>query len=425
MASIKKYAVLLLVVFLVGCMPSPEDVVSLEGDPGQGGAGAGSENIADILTPSEENRLKKNFSLESGAELKGVGPVEYMLKFIQDKLDGVVEEIFEALNEDGGIDALLQYSFILVIVIYGISLTAGLVDSSPYTLVMTIFKIMVVFSLATNYEFFSSFVKDTVEGAGKELTNIISKAFSDGTTELYFLDDVISVVISFKMMKFLYALFLPSTGVGWLYGVIMVAFIWFFVSALLQAVYLLVVSMIIRSVLFALAPIFLCGIMFQSTKKYFDGWVKQVINFTLLPVFLFAFFGFFYGILIFFMQELSATPLGQTPVPVSYATGPKMPGNMVEWFVVVLGAPGQIKYGLDEQMPINLAPILSLLVISYTLRQMTDWAVSLSGHITQQFTSFSISSAAPGNLARQLKQETQRVVSTATKAVSTARDKIG
>lgn len=390
MQKIKRYAVLFILIFLSSCIPSLEETAKVEGGAGQGTGSSSVITIADLLAipPKDvEDRLTKDLPLPGGT-VQPFGPVGYTLKFIEIKLNKVVQDIFTEMNKGGQMKNIILIFFTLYIALYLGSLFLGLIKASSYDIVVTIIKINFILWLATDYSNFSSVVKDVAEGAGNELIKIVSGAFSNGTSDFGFADDVVSTVLSFNMLKLLYALFSPETGAGWLYGVLMVMFIWFFVSALFKAVYILIVSMIVRAVLFGLAPLFLSFAIFKRTKKLFDGWVKQIANFTLMPVILFAFLGFYYSLIQYFLIEFGNTPVGQTPAPVSYSTAFKMPGNMSELFMLIFGVPGKKISGIDGQIPVDLAPLLILVVLGYVMRQMVDWAISLSSTITAAFSSF-------------------------------------
>ncbi len=406
--------ILMILIFfaLSGCALSLSDAVKMEGEAGEGAGGSGSINISELLKipPDPKNRLERHLPLPDGSTQK-FGPVSYIIKYMELKLGTVSKDIYTKLNAGGSVANLLKAVFTLFLVIYVISINLGIVKASSYDVAINLIKFSLISLMSLNWAEFSLIVKDTLELGGKELTNIMATSFSKSTTNFNFADDVVSVVLSMNMMKFLYALFNPTTGSGWMFGIFMVIFIWNFAKALLKALYIFLVSMIIRAVLFGLAPIFLASVMFKATRPLFDGWVKQLVNFTILPVILFTFLGFFYEIITVFIQMLSQTALNSMPIPVSYDTTSKMPGNLFSIFMLIFGTPGNKITGVDGQIPIDLFPVIALAVISYVMLQMTEWAISISGSITQAFSSFTgpaLDPGTPGNtLGTQLSNVTK------------------
>jgi type IV secretion system protein VirB6 len=58
--------------------------------------------------------------------------------------------------------------------------------------------------------------------------------------------------------------------------------------------YTFVLSLVALSVIVILSPLFIPMVLFQHTKGYFDGWVKELITYSLYPVMIFAFLSFMF-----------------------------------------------------------------------------------------------------------------------------------
>ncbi|WP_264686704.1 MULTISPECIES: TrbL/VirB6 family protein [unclassified Wolbachia] len=82
-------------------------------------------------------------------------------------------------------------------------------------------------------------------------------------------------------------------------GQILVALVCIFMAILLMMVilwmcYVFILSLVALSVIVILSPLFIPMVLFQHTKGYFDGWVKELITYSLYPVILFAFLSFMF-----------------------------------------------------------------------------------------------------------------------------------
>ncbi|QKX02073.1 TrbL/VirB6 family protein [Wolbachia endosymbiont of Dirofilaria (Dirofilaria) immitis] len=82
-------------------------------------------------------------------------------------------------------------------------------------------------------------------------------------------------------------------------GQILTALICIFTAVMMMMVilwmcYIFILSLIALSVIITLSPLFIPMVLFQHTKGYFDGWLKELITYSLYPVMLFAFLSFMF-----------------------------------------------------------------------------------------------------------------------------------
>jgi len=56
---------------------------------------------------------------------------------------------------------------------------------------------------------------------------------------------------------------------------------------------LIILSKLAVGILLALGPIFILFLMFDATKSLFEGWLRTLLNFAIIPVFIYAVIGFF------------------------------------------------------------------------------------------------------------------------------------
>ncbi|OCA06962.1 TrbL/VirB6 family protein [Wolbachia endosymbiont of Trichogramma pretiosum] len=82
-------------------------------------------------------------------------------------------------------------------------------------------------------------------------------------------------------------------------GQILVSLVCIFMAILMMMVilwmcYVFILSLVALSVIIILSPLFIPMVLFQHTKGYFDGWLKELITYSLYPVILFAFLSFMF-----------------------------------------------------------------------------------------------------------------------------------
>jgi type IV secretion system protein VirB6 len=82
-------------------------------------------------------------------------------------------------------------------------------------------------------------------------------------------------------------------------GQILIAIVAIFMAVMMMMVilwicYVFILSLIALSVIIILSPLFIPMVLFQHTKGYFDGWIRELITYSLYPVMLFAFLSFMF-----------------------------------------------------------------------------------------------------------------------------------
>ncbi|NUY39235.1 conjugal transfer protein TraH [Wolbachia endosymbiont of Litomosoides brasiliensis] len=97
------------------------------------------------------------------------------------------------------------------------------------------------------------------------------------------------------------ALLIASSVIGIICagGQILAALVAIFMAVMMMMVilwvcYVFILSLIALSIIIALSPLFIPMVLFQHTKGYFDGWLRELITYSLYPVMLFTFLSFMF-----------------------------------------------------------------------------------------------------------------------------------
>jgi len=86
-------------------------------------------------------------------------------------------------------------------------------------------------------------------------------------------------------------------------------------------------GLVLKLLLIALSPLFISFLLFDRTRHLFDGWLNQMVNACLQPIFVFIFFAFFVALLQASINNILATPVCWT-----------------EWMDSIRGTPFAVHY---------------------------------------------------------------------------------
>lgn len=232
----------------------------------------------------------------------GDGILSRITENVRNVLSGLSRGIFRFIVNNSGFRQMLMATLTLYIAVYGILFTFAMVQASLFDFATRCIKIGIVVGLTTSsaWTFFNdivvTFFNDGTDYLIYELSQIavsgISQPIPPGSQPFVVIDSVIHQALSAKMAVTMLAAFFTGPY-GLLFGLLILMSLGTFMRALLVAVWVYLMSLVIKTFLFGIAPIFLICILFNRTRHLFQGWLNQVLNASLQPIFLFAFFAFF------------------------------------------------------------------------------------------------------------------------------------
>ncbi len=246
----------------------------------------------------------------------GQGMVSVIVTNIQNILNNVSQLMFTAITGDTGFIDAVNALLTLYIAVYGILFTFGMVQMTLHDFVMRMIKvgIMVLLLSPAAWTFFNNtvitFFNDGTDDLINEFTNIAVGGVSvpSGTPPFAVLDDAIAKAVSAKMAITLMAIF--ATGpYGVIFGILLLMALGSFMKSALNALWVYLMSLVLKTLLFGIAPLFLCCLLFNRTRHLFDGWLNQIVNASLQPILLFAFFAFFAKLIEASIGNILATPV--------------------------------------------------------------------------------------------------------------------
>lgn len=259
----------------------------------------------------------------------GEGLISTIVQRIKTPLSGLAQSMFEAIAGDGGFQNVVRLASSLYIAIYGILFMFGMVQVTIHDLMIRLIKLGIMNMLISPsaWTYFSlvvvRFFNDGVDSIICEVTSlglagIAPDVTCDPTSEFPYvsaflpLDQALVYVVSAKMVITVLATF--TTGpYGFVIGLILLMSLGSFLKAIFNALWVYIMGLVIRTLMFGIAPIFLVCVMFSRTRHLFDGWLNQVVNASLQPVFLFTFFTFFVILLRSCMEQVLQNPVCWIP----------------------------------------------------------------------------------------------------------------
>lgn len=251
-----------------------------------------------VKTSDQNGVCTNNSAYNPKTVAPGKGIIATVVKDIQTTLKPMTKDMFDGISKDSGFTKAATAAMTLYVIIYAITFMFGMVQLTAFDFLVRLFKISVVASLINGSAFgvFSDiiikFFNDGTDSIITEVSTIAVGGTNLGGKPFDWMDAAILQLTSVKMLVTLMAA--ATTGI---YGLVIIILLtiamYTFVKAMLGAMWIYIMALVLRTLLFGLAPLFLACVMFSRTKPLFDGWLNQVVNSCLQPIFLFTFFAFF------------------------------------------------------------------------------------------------------------------------------------
>ncbi len=245
----------------------------------------------------------------------GQGLITTIIVEIQNILGQVSSALFSTIISDSGFRKALQALATLYIMFYGIMFTFGMVQITLFDFCIRMIKIGIIVLLLSPqaWSFFNNIVVRFFNAGTDAWINQVSAAvlnqpLPNNAPPFYVIDQALTKAVSAKMAVTLMAMFF-TPPYGPIFGLLLALGLGTFVRAILTAAWVYLMSLILKALLFGVAPIFLAFILFVRTRYLFDGWLNQIVNATLQPILLFTFLAFFVVLVNVAIDNIFVTPV--------------------------------------------------------------------------------------------------------------------
>lgn len=304
---------------------------------------------------------------------------------------------------------------VLYVIFSCIGFMFGIVQTSQAELVVRVVKLSIVASLLSpnSWDFFNTYLFNFFVGGMMYVVDSLFALYDDEnfatSKDFSFATPLLDMLFrETTWLKFLGLLF--AGPVGWVYLIFIIVGVIFYLMALIRAVILYLMSFIGLGLLFVVAPIFIPMVLFQDTKNLFDGWIKQLVNFTLQPMLvigaLILFNYWIYAILTkilgfgicwkcTFSIELPTDVIGLPKLIVCLFSFwmPEGFNNEYDIQTQLSLSPDGLSY-LVNALPAILFDAIVFIIFAYGMKEFGNFAVQTAQALSQTMGSTSLMSAA-------------------------------
>ena len=309
----------------------------------------------------------------------------------------------------------------LFIMVYGILFLTGMVQIKLYDFIINLIKIAIIGWMAspTSWVFFNDTVVQFFNDGTTQLINFFTNTVppvgpatpivrntplvgtflstaNAGTTAFMAIDSALGKIISSKMFVILMASTF-SNAYGALMGALIVFSIWLFMESLMTALWVYIMSLVLKALLFGLAPIFIPTILFKRTRHLFDNWLNQIVSASLQPILLFVFFIFFVKLMEGSIDQILGHEVCWTKLPEGWRGSgmdffmwkfAEYKGGLTGW------VPNEKELPLASSFPIPLIQVLTFLIIAELASRFNTVVVKIAMQISQTSVSLARESGA-------------------------------
>lgn len=312
---------------------------------------------------------------------------------------GIGEKLYKNIIKNTGFLGTVRAAIVLFIVIQAILFMGGIVEMRYHDFIIRLVKIGILSALlsssswdyfnGTVVHFFNNGTDDIIKKVTENGLGFTGGGGDSSTQTFTVLDVAIGKIISSKMFAILMSTF--TTGpYGMILGLMLMTSIFVFLKAILTAMWVYVMSLAMKTLLFGLAPIFIACILFSNTRYLFDGWLNQVINASLQPILLFMFLIFFMKLMDSSIDTLMAHDVCWTGMPEGWRGSPF---DFFFWRFAEADPedakkiiPNNKEFNLNEKFPIDVMAILVFLILAEMSGRFTSVIIQISSQIANATT---------------------------------------
>lgn len=171
---------------------------------------------------------------------------------------------------------------VLYFVIYGIAMMRGMIQEPVTDFLMRVIKVVGVTAFALNIGIYNGQIAAFLWNSPDAMATIISGGAYVGDNSVTFLDTVLTNMYRLGQTFWDYSSGMMSVDLGPKLIAILVWCVAVLVTG--YGAFLLALAKTALAVLLALGPIFILLAMFEGTKRFFESWMGQALNFVFVAI---------------------------------------------------------------------------------------------------------------------------------------------
>ncbi len=174
----------------------------------------------------------------------------------------------------------------IYVVLWGWSMMRGVISEPITDGVSRIVRLAVITGIALNLGRYNGYLADMLWNSPDALAGYIASGYSNTTTNMQFLDSLMSQIYDLgdvywqKAFAGMGTIGIPNIGL-----IIIAILIW--AAGLLATAYgafLLALSKMALAIILAVGPLFVLMTIFEPTRRFFDSWIGQALNYVFLAM---------------------------------------------------------------------------------------------------------------------------------------------
>ena len=238
----------------------------------------------------EDNSGHLHVVLKRGFDQVVSPPIATVITFITEIMNDTSEDLYKQIIVDSEYRLSLKILLVLYIIVHGILLIGGASEMSQKEFVSMFIKLTIVIQLITGEDswklFNDYFFRFFTEGLD-EMVGIVTADLNGSGNGMTFFDNLLGLLFSYETSVKIYAL-MWSFPSGFVAAFIVYAAFALFAVGIAKAVMLYLLAYMAISLLIIVAPIFICFMLFESTKPLFEGWIRQFVIFFMQTIMVLA-----------------------------------------------------------------------------------------------------------------------------------------
>lgn len=242
---------------------------------------------------------------------------------IQNALVGASQAMFDNIRQTQGMTGIVFSILTLYFAIFGVLFMTGMVELNAGDVIIRVIKATVILILFTPQgwtlvdNILGGFFRDGTNQLIDNISQVMLQPFQTVTVigvdncgwtppptapaganppPLFILDCAAQQIFSLKFATTVLAS-LGTGPYGIIFTILLVVGMIMFIGAVGQAVWIFFMFWVVNTLLLGLAPIFITFMLFSKTRFLFDGWMQQLVNYSLQPIFMFSFLGLFVSLI--------------------------------------------------------------------------------------------------------------------------------
>lgn len=240
----------------------------------------------------DDNTGQYKVVIKSGVSDTRPDPLEFVEKIVRDTLFGsdgkygIIKGMYENIITNPSYRLAVRGMLVLYIMYSAMAYLTGNINITNNELVTRLFKVIIVSVLLSSkyaWNFFNDYLFVYFVGGVDQVIHIIKDAANSGPGT----SSLIGLMIAPETIAKITSLLLVDWR-GFIYIILYFIALAFVFTTMFHAMVLYLTALMAIGIIIAMAPIFLCFILFDITRSLFENWLKQLIGYALQPIILFS-----------------------------------------------------------------------------------------------------------------------------------------